>query len=156
MRTYLDTFDTRVTAKANEVTTTLDQRLSRFQESIDSRSEALTNALSSRVGDIAKTLADGGKDVVTALDRRITDVANLIDTRATKLGDTLGERIATIDATLGKNALEVVGTLDNRVAYLEQLLIGRAEAVVQQMEVRSRAAADLLNSRLEQLCDQYH
>jgi hypothetical protein len=153
MRSYLDNFDSRVTSKANEVSGALDQRLSRFQETLDGRSETLTTALSTRVGDIAKTLADGGKDVVTALDKRISDVANLIDSRATKFGDALGERIAAIDATLGKNALEVVGTLDNRVSYLEQLLIGRAEAVIQQMEVRSRAAADLLNSRFEQLSE---
>jgi len=153
MRNYLDNFDGRVTSKANEVTSTLDQRLSRFQETLDSRSETLTSTLSTRVADVGKTLAEGGKDVIAALDKRITDVTTLIDTRAARLGDTLGERIATIDAVLGKNALEVVGTLDNRVAHLEHLLIGRAEAVVQQMEVRSRAAADLLNSRLEQLSD---
>ena len=153
MRSYLDSFDSRVASKANEVSSTLDQRLSRFQETLETRSEALTNALSSRVGEVGNTLAEGGKEVITALDKRITDVTTLIDTRAAKLGDTLGERIATIDTMLGKNALEVVGTLDNRVAHLEQLLVGRAEAVVQQMEVRSRAAADLLNSRLEQLSD---
>ena len=153
MRGYLDSFDGRVTSKANEVSSTLDQRLARFQETLESRSEALTNALSARVGEVDKTLAEGGKEVMTALDKRITDVTTLIDTRATKLGDTLGERIATIDTTLGKSALEVVGALDHRVAHLEQLLIGRAEAVVQQMEVRSRAAADLLNSRLETLSD---
>jgi Apolipoprotein A1/A4/E domain len=153
MRSYLDSFDSRVASKANEVSSTLDQRLSRFQETLDSRSEALTTALSGRVGEVGKTLSEGGKEVISALDKRITEVTTLIDTRAVKLGDTIGERIATIDSTLGKNALEVVGTLDNRVAHLEQLLIGRAEAVVQQMEVRSRAAADLLNSRLEQLSD---
>jgi hypothetical protein len=153
MRSYLDNFDNRVTSKASEVSSTLDQRLTRFQETLDSRSDTLTNALSSRVGEIAKTLADGGKEVVTALDKRINDVTSLIDSRATKLGDTIGEQIAAIDATLGKNALEVTGALDSRVGHLEQLLIGRAETVVQQMEVRSRAAADLLNSRLEQLSD---
>src|SRR6516162_2343660 len=153
IRSYLHSFDGRVTSKANEVSSTLDQRLARFQETLESRSEALTNALSARVGEVDKTLAEGGKEVMTALDKRITDVTTLIDTRATKLGDTLGEQIATIDTTLGKNALEVVGNLDHRVAHLEQLLVGRAEAVVQQMEVRSRAAADLLNSRFEHLSE---
>jgi Apolipoprotein A1/A4/E domain len=153
MRSYVDNFDNRVTAKANEVTTVLDQRLVRFQEAIDSRSQTLTDALAARVVDIAKTLSDGGKEVATSLDKRIADVATLIDTRAAKLGDTLGERAANIDESLGKGALAVANTLDTRVGHLEQLLIGRAEAVVHQMEVRSRAAADLLNSRLEALSD---
>ena len=47
-----------------EVTATLDQRLSRFQEALDSRTQTLNEALSSRVMDIAKTLAEGGKEVV--------------------------------------------------------------------------------------------
>ncbi|MFY9837085.1 MAG: hypothetical protein WAK55_11560 [Xanthobacteraceae bacterium] len=153
MRSYLDNFDNRVTAKANEVTTTLDQRLSQFQETLDGRSETLTSALSARVGEVATTLAEGGKEVVAALDKRITDAATQIDTRATKLTDAIGERISKIDSVLGKGALDVASTLDKRVGQLEELLIGRTEAVVAQMEMRSRTAADVLNSRLEQLSE---
>ena len=153
MRTYVDSFDNRVTAKANEVTTALDQRLGRFQEALDSRSQTLTDALSARVVDISKTLADGSKEVAAAVDKRISDVTTLIDARAVKLADTLGERIATIDSTLGKGALDVANTLDGRIGQLEQLLIGRADAVVHQLELSSRSAADLLNSRMEQLSE---
>ena len=49
------------------------------------------DALSSRVMDIAKTLAEGGKEVVTALDKRISDVTGVIDTRGAKLAETVGE-----------------------------------------------------------------
>ena len=153
MRTYVDNFDNRVTAKANEVTTALDQRLGRFQEALDSRSQTLTDALSARILDVARTLGEGGKEVVNALDKRISDVTTLIDTRAAKLTDAVGERIAKIDTTLGKGALAVANTLDGRIGQLEHLLVGRAEAVVQQLEVHSRAAADLLNSRMEQLSE---
>jgi len=153
MRTYVDSFDNRVTAKANEVTTALDQRLGRFQEALDSRSQTLTDALSARVVDISKTLADGSKEVAAEVDKRISDVTTLIDARAVKLADTLGERIATIDSTLGKGALDVANTLDGRIGQLEQLLIGRADAVVHQLELSSRSAADLLNSRMEQLSE---
>ena len=153
MRTYVDSFDNRVTAKANEVTTALDQRLGRFQEALDSRSQTLTDALSARVVDIAKTLADGGKEVATAVDKRISDVTTLIDARAVKLADTLGERIAKINSALGQGALDVANTLDGRIGQLEQLLIGRADAVVHQLELSSRSAADLLNSRMEQLSE---
>ncbi len=153
MRNYVDNFDSRVMSKGNEVATALDQRLARFQEVIDGRSKSLTDALSARVVDVAKTLADVGKEAVSSLDKRITEVTSLIDTRAAKLADTVGEQIEKIDSALGKGALEVASTLDNRVNHLEELLVGRAEAVVHQMEVRSRAAADLLNSRMEQLSE---
>jgi hypothetical protein len=121
MRSYVDNFDTRVTSKANEVTTALDQRLTRFQEAIDGRSQALTDTLSARVVDIARTLAEGGKEVVGSVDKRISDVTTLIDTRAAKLADTINDRIANIDASLGRGALEVAHTLDSRVDRFEQL-----------------------------------
>ena len=38
--------------------------------------------------DIAKTLAEGGKEVVTALDKRIGDVTGIINTRGAKLAET--------------------------------------------------------------------
>jgi hypothetical protein len=153
MRSYVDTFDNRVTAKANEVTTALDQRLTRFQEAIDNRSQSLTDALSARIVEISKTLAENGKEVVAALDKRVGEVTSVIDTRSAKLAETIGERIAAIDSALGKGALDVANTLDSRVGHLEQLLGGRAEQIVHQMEVRSRAAADLLASRFEQLSE---
>jgi apolipoprotein A1/A4/E domain-containing protein len=121
MRSYVDNFDTRVTSKANEVTTALDQRLTRFQEAIDGRSQTLTDTLSARVVDIARTLAEGGKEVVGSVDKRISDVTTLIDTRAAKLSDTINDRIANIDASLGRGALEVAHALDSRVDRFEQL-----------------------------------
>ena len=54
---------------------------------------------------------------------------------------------------LGAQALRVANTLDSRIGHLEHLLVGRAEAVTQQIEARSRAAADLLNARLEELSE---
>jgi hypothetical protein len=153
MRSYVDNFDNRVTAKANEVTTGLDQRLLRFQDALDGRSQTLTDTLSARLVDISKTLSEGGNQVVTSLEKRIGDVTTVIDMRAARLADAVTERVAKIDSTLGKGALNVANTLDTRIGQLEELLVGRAEAVVNQMEVRSRAAADLLNSRLEALSD---
>ena len=82
----------RVTSKANEVTTSLDQRLAKFQETLDSRTQTLTEALSNRVMDIAKTLTEGGREVVTAVDKRIVDVTSVIDTRAAKLAEAIGQR----------------------------------------------------------------
>ena len=151
MRTYVDGFDTKVGTKAAEVTATLDQRLSRFQEALDSRTQTLNEALSSRVMDIAKTLAEGGKEVVSALDKRIGDVTVTIDTRGAKLAETIGDKIGDIDQALGNRAMEVANTLDTRIGRFEQLLVGRAEHVTEQIEVRTKAAADVLNARMEQL-----
>ena len=94
MHDYIGGFDAKVGTKASEVTATLDQRLARFQEALDSRTQTLNDALSSRVMDIAKTLAEGGKEVVTALDRRIEDVTGVINPRGAKLAEELAELIA--------------------------------------------------------------
>src|ERR1044071_3591478 len=66
--------------KPPELPASLDQRLSRFQEALDSRTQTLNDALSARVMDIARTLAEGGKEVVAALDKRISDVSGTINT----------------------------------------------------------------------------
>ena len=153
MRTYVDSFDSRVSAKANEVTTALDQRLGRFEDTLNTRAQALTDTLAARVVDVAKALADGSKEVTGAIDKRLGDVTTAIDSRAAKLADTVGERIAKIETTLGQGAMDVANTLDGRIGQLEELLVGRAEAVVHQLEVHSRGAADLLNSRMEQLAE---
>ena len=47
--------------------------------------------------------------------------------------------------------MEVANTLDTRIGRFEQLLVGRAEHVTEQIEVRTKAAADALNARMEQL-----
>jgi len=129
MKTYLDGFDGRVGAKAMEVTTSLDQRLGRFQDALDSRTQSLNDALSTRVTDIAKTVADGGKEVVAALDKRIGDV----------------------DTSLGNRATQVADNIEIRINRFEELLIGRAEAVTREIETRSKSAAELLNGRMEEL-----
>ncbi len=153
MRSYVDNFDSRVTAKADEVTATLDQRLTRFQDAVDSRSQSLTDALSIRVVEISKSIGEGGREVIDEIDKRVGAVTTAIDSRSKTLTETLSDRIANIDATLGKNALHVSASLDSRITQLEHLLTGRTETVVQQMETRTRAAADLINSRVEQLSE---
>ena len=68
MREYVDGFDGRVTAKVRDVTTALDQRLGRFQEALDDRTKSINDGLSSRVMEIAKSVAGGGREIVAALD----------------------------------------------------------------------------------------
>ena len=96
-----------------------------------------------RVMDIAKTLAEGGKEVVAALDKRISDVTAVINVRGAKLADALGAKIDDIDKALGTRAMEVADNLDTRIGRFEELLIGRAEEVTKEIETRSKAAADV-------------
>jgi hypothetical protein len=101
--------------------------------------------------DIAKTLAESGKEVVSALDKRIADVTGVINVRGQKLAENLGEKIDEIDKALGARAMQVADNLDSHIGRFEELLIGRTEAVTKEIETRSRTAADLLNSRMEHL-----
>ncbi len=180
IRNYVDNFDSRVGVRTAEVTNNLDQRLVQFQEMLDGRTESLSDALTGRVGeidqriqrfqetldhrtenlnealggrvlDIARTLAEGGKEVVTALDKRIADVTMAINVRGAKLADTIGSKIVEIDRALGARAVEVANNLDTRLGRFDEILIGRAESVAEQIETRSKTAADLLTGRMEQL-----
>ena len=84
MRDYVDGFDGRVTAKVTDVTTALDQRLVRFQDALDDRTKSINDGLSSRVMEIAKSVAGGGREIVAALDERIDAVTDAMSTRAAR------------------------------------------------------------------------
>jgi hypothetical protein len=151
MRDYLDNFDTRVTTKSAEVTASLDQQFTRFRDALEARGQALNEALGARVIDVAKTMAEGGKEVVGALDQRIADVTTVINVRGAKLAESIGVKIDDIDKALGVKAMEVADSLDTRISRFEELLIGRAETVTKEIEARSQSAADLLVARTEHL-----
>jgi len=100
MRDYLDNFrHPAVTTKSARITASLDQH-SPLREAIDGRTQTLNEALGSRVMDIAKTMAEGGKEVVarsTAHRRR----HRVINVRGAKLAESIGGKIDDIDKTLG-------------------------------------------------------
>ncbi len=54
MHDYIDGFDGKVGTKASEACRDLDQRLARFQEALDSRTQTLNDARTSRVMDIVE------------------------------------------------------------------------------------------------------
>ena len=151
MRDYLDNFDTRVTTKSAEVTASLDQQFARFGDYLDGRAQRLNEALGSRELDIAKTMAEGGKEVVGALDKRIADVTDVINVRGAKLAESIGEKIDDIDKALGVHAMEVANNLDTRIGRFEELLVGRAETVTSEIEARTQSATELLVARTEHL-----
>ena len=49
--------------------------------------------------------------------------------------------------------MEVANNLDTRIGRFEELLVGRAETVTKEIETRSKAAADMLGARAEQLSE---
>ena len=130
---------------------TLDERIARFREALDGRIQTLNEALGARVMEIAKSLADGGKEVVGALEKRIDEVSGTIDTRGTKLAETLQREADEIDKALGARALEIANTLDSRITRFQELLVGRVETVASQIEVRGQAVGNAIVSRMEQL-----
>jgi Apolipoprotein A1/A4/E domain len=151
MRSHIENFDDRVTTRVNEFTTGFDQRITRVQEALDTRTQTLNEALGNRVLDIAKTLAEGGKEVVGALEQRVGDVAAAIHARGTQVAETLAAKTDEIDKTLGIRAMEVAGNLDARIGRFEELLVGRVETVASQIEVRGQAVSNAMTSRYEQL-----
>jgi hypothetical protein len=98
MRDYLDNFDTRVTTKAAEVTSSLDQQLVRFKNLLDGGTQQFNDLLRSRVAEIAKTLANGGKAVEAALDKRINEVNAIINVEAVGVQQK-AKQLPAVDAT---------------------------------------------------------
>ena len=107
MRTHVDSFDSRVSARTSEAATVMDERITRLGEALDGRIHSLNEALGARVMEIAKSLADGGKEVVGALEKRIDEASGTINSRGTALADTLHEKADEIDKTLGRPPLEI-------------------------------------------------
>ena len=101
---------------------------------------------------MAKTLGEGGEDMVGALDQRITEVTGTINRAATTSPTRIAAKAAEIDTHARRAARsEVADHLDSRIGRFEELLVGRAEKVTNQIETRTKAAADALNARMEQL-----
>ena len=97
-------------------------------------------------------MAEGGKEVVGALDKRIADVTGVINVRGAKLAESIGAKITDIDKALGARAHG--GRRQPR--YPHRPLRGAAAsaaptAVTKEIEARSKAAAELLGTRAEQL-----
>ena len=123
MRDYLDNFDTRVTTKSAEVTASLDQRFARFQEALDGRTQTLNEALGARVIDIAKTLAEGGKEVVAALDKRIARRHQRHQRARRQAGrEPRRQDRRHRPARSASARMEVAANLDTRIGRFEELL----------------------------------
>jgi hypothetical protein len=120
MRDYIDGFDGRVTAKASDVSTLLDERLTRFQEALDSRTQSLNDALSSRVMEIAKGVAEGGSQVITAIDERLGNINGAISEHTDRMTAEIASKVQEIDRALGEQANIAAANFDQRIASFGQ------------------------------------
>jgi hypothetical protein len=144
MRNYIDSFDSRVSAKTTEVTSGLDQRLAQFQQTFDSGSQVLTEALSTRVMDIAKTLTEGGREVVTAMDKRIGDVNNAIDSRIGQMETLLVGRTEAVTQQIDLRSRAAAALLSTRIAELSEAIKTNSESADQALGQLTARAVDSL------------
>ena len=142
MRNYVDTFDQRVTSRASELTGAIDTRLSQFEQQPRTRASPTS----------PPRLPSSGKEVVEALDSRIGAVTEHHQRRAAPKSPTRSApRSARSTRPWAPARSKSPTTLDSRIGRFEDLLVGRAETVTNQIETRTKAAADALNARMEQL-----
>jgi hypothetical protein len=144
MRAYVDNFDNRVTAKAGEIAGGLDQRLVEFQQTIDSRTQTLTDAMAARVLDVAKTLTEGGREVVAAVEKRIADVTAVIDARGANLADTVTRRTADASEALDATGVRVVNAINQRVVEAATILDGSGTKLAETVGRRLAEATAVL------------
>jgi hypothetical protein len=104
MRDYVDGFDRRVSAKADDIGISLDQRLQRFEETLENRTASLNDSMRTRVTEISHALSEGGKDVIAALDQRIGEATGAIDVHSKAASDSLGARMDDISRMIETNA----------------------------------------------------
>ena len=101
--------------------------------------------------DIAKTMAEGGKEVVGALDKRIATSPTSSTCAAPSSPKSSAPRSTTSTRRSACTRWKSPNNLDTRIGRFEELLIGRAEAVTKEIETRSKSAADMLGARTEHL-----
>jgi len=85
-----------VTSRSQEISGTLDQRLTKFEE-----------LMGSHVSGLANTLSASGSEVIAAIDKRIGDVGATINQRGGDVAASIGAKIEQIDNTLGARATQV-------------------------------------------------
>ena len=144
MHSHIDNFDGRVSSKVDEITGNLDQKLGKFNDAFDGRSQALTDAMQNRVIDIARTLAEGGKEVVNALDRRIVDVGGTLESHVAKFEDLLVGRAEKLAEQVETRTLAAAGVLDvsndairNSTESLERMLMTVSAGVTEALKTNA-------------------
>ena len=123
MRDDLDNFDTRVNAKATEITSSLDQQFIGFHDALDGRAQTINDQLTAHVSAI------GGKvsEVTTTVDEQFSRFQNALDGRTQTLNEALSSRVMDIAKTMSDGGKEVVSALDQRISVMKKWA-GRLQA----------------------------
>ena len=131
--------------------TALDQRLVRFQDALDDRTKSINDGLSSRVMEIAKSVAGGGREIVAALDERVDAVTVAMSTRAADIADAACRQGRRTRPLLGAQTTQVAASFDQRIDRFEDLLTGRAESVISELEARGLDTANRLTAAMQEI-----
>ena len=112
-----------------------------------------------RTGEMARVMAEGGRDVATALQARVDEIsqaitaktntiAETLSSKAEQIGQSLDGRIASINELLGNRADEISETLGARAFEINQILGNRAEEIAAALDQSVTMLEDRVVNRL--------
>ncbi|MGL4728744.1 MAG: hypothetical protein ACRCWO_08300 [Bosea sp. (in: a-proteobacteria)] len=149
MESHIKVFEERSMAKSAEIAGSLDGLIARIDANLGTRASALNDALVERTIDIARVLAEGGRDVTQALSAKADEIGMIVSSKSETLTKTLSDKAEEINSTLGGRALEIADTLDQRVARFEERVVNRLDTVSSTLDERGREIADTLSEQME-------
>jgi Apolipoprotein A1/A4/E domain len=159
----------RISRDAETLGNLITRHLSEFDRTVKTYGTELVERLGSRTQEISESMRnyiDGfddritsrASDVTAAVEQRMSQFQDMFDNRTHTITESLSTRVAGIAKTLTEGGKDLVGIIDQRVADIAGVIdsggqkisesAGRAEAVIREMETHSRAAADMLETRL--------
>ncbi len=151
METHIKVFEERSMAKSAEIAGSLDGLIARIDANLGTRASALNDALVERTIDIARVLAEGGRDVTQALSAKADEIGMIVSSKSETLTRTLSDKAEEINATLGGRALEIADTLDQRVARFEERVVNRLDTVSSTLDERGHEIAETLRDQMERV-----
>lgn len=143
-------------------TNALAERIERIDSGVQSSTHALSETLSRQTLDLARILAEGGKEVVFALDGKAEELsqslANLtvnfeeaISRSTTSMAGSLENRSALIVETFSSQAVELTARLDERSALIAETLSNQVIELTARLDGRSAFIADTLATKVEDI-----
>ncbi len=122
-------------------------------EKISRDATTLGNLITRHIGEFDRTVKTYGGELVERLGQRTLDVSEAMRFAPRQLRPARRQQQhhhAAAD-TITARGTDVADALDTRISRFEELLVGRAEAVAEHIENRTKQAADAVHARMEQL-----
>jgi hypothetical protein len=136
-----------VTGKAVEITGSFDQRLARFEEALDNRTQTLSDALNVRIAEVAQSMNETGKDVVAGIENHIADATGTIATHGEAFLEILGARLGDVEART-KTAADL---LNNRMEQFADSVQTNAGSIERSLGALSTSTADAIRSSASEM-----